>query len=200
MENWVWLTQRQQGANANPPDPNADEVLRRFKVEYIEDRGSLASEFIDRVPECFRALVRSLEITDNADEEDIWVPPTCNVVCLVLNADNTQMLANLTFRDDGSLHGYYWSCEMRRAPAVDVHRVAAARGFRRPVSRSQGSLYYLACKSTQLVLRRGPRELQRLGESSVVEHAVDRAIRTIDGMPAALARAGRSLTTLLSGR
>lgn len=56
---------------------------------------------IDRVRECFRALVRSLEISDDDgddEEEDYFStpPPTRDMVCLVLNADTVRMLANST--------------------------------------------------------------------------------------------------------
>lgn len=99
MENCVKLVQWQQGANANPPDPYAEEVLRRFKLDLVYERESLDSATIDRVRECFSALVRSFEITDENDK-DMWVGPARNKVCLVLNADSIQMLANLAFRND----------------------------------------------------------------------------------------------------
>jgi hypothetical protein len=107
MENWVELIRQMQGVNANPPDLYANEAFRRFKLDLVDEQEALAGASIDRVRECFRAHVRSLEITNDNDEEDLWVGPTRNLVCLVLNADKVQMLANLTFRDDTDPVEYY---------------------------------------------------------------------------------------------
>lgn len=65
--------------------------------------------------ECFRALIRSLEISD---KEDQWVPPTRNRICLVLDASKVQMLANLTFCE-GRIEELR-KLDKRRVPAVDI--------------------------------------------------------------------------------
>lgn len=113
------MIQRHQGANANPPDPYAEETFRRFKLDLIYEQESLASALIDRVRECSRALVRSLEITDDNEEYE-WEPPTRNTVCLVLDAESIQMLANLTFRDDCDYIEEYRFFETCRVQAVDI--------------------------------------------------------------------------------
>lgn len=120
MENWVEVIQRHQGANATPPDPYAEEAFRRFKLDLIYEQESLASASIDRVRECFRALIRSLEITDGNDADDEWVPPTRNKICLVLDAAKIQMLANLTFRDGCDYIEEYRVFETCRVQAVDI--------------------------------------------------------------------------------
>ena len=101
MENWVEVTRRSQGADANPPNLYAEEVFRRFKLDLVEDQDALESASIDRVRACFRAHVRSLELTDDNDEHYPWVGSVHKQVCFVLNAEKVQMLANLTFRKDG---------------------------------------------------------------------------------------------------
>lgn len=121
MENWVTLIQRQQGASANPPDPYADEAFRRFRLDLVDEQETLAEASIDRVRECFRALVRSPEITDDNDGEvDRWVPPAKNKFCLVLDAGKVQMLASLTFRDDADYLEDFRAFEACRVQAVDI--------------------------------------------------------------------------------
>ena len=73
----------------------------------------------DRVRQCFRALFRSLEITDDEDDA-VWVPPTRNQVCFVLDADSVQMLANLAFRDDNNHIEEYCAFEACQVQAVDI--------------------------------------------------------------------------------
>jgi len=124
MENWVRLIRQVQGAdNADEPTPCADEVLRRFRLDLVDiEQETVAGQpaSIDRVRECFRALVRSLEISDDYDGEhggeDYFSapPPTRNTVCLALNADNIRMLANLTL---GQEHRTY---EAFQVQAVDI--------------------------------------------------------------------------------
>jgi len=122
MEKWVKLLGWRQGANANPPDLYADEAFRRFKLDLVDEQDTLAEASIDRVRECFRALVRSLEITDNNDdeEEDLWVPPTRNKICLLLNAEKVQMLANLTFPDNADYLECYKTYAACRVLAIDI--------------------------------------------------------------------------------
>ena len=101
MENWVEVTRRSQGADANPLNLYADEVFRRFKLDLVEDQDALESASVDRVRACFRAHVRSLDLTDDDDEHYPWVGSVHKEVCFVLNAEKVQMLANLSFREDG---------------------------------------------------------------------------------------------------
>jgi hypothetical protein len=58
MENWVEVTRRSQGADADPPNLYANEVFRRFKLDLVEDRDALESASIDRVRACERASAR----------------------------------------------------------------------------------------------------------------------------------------------
>jgi hypothetical protein len=118
MDNWVRLIGWAQGANAN--NLYSDEAFRRFKLDLVDEQETLAEASIDRVRECFRALVRNLEIT-NDDGEDSWVPPIRNMVCLVLDADKVHMLANLTFPDDDT--DFFEECKNYRdcqVQAVDI--------------------------------------------------------------------------------
>jgi hypothetical protein len=118
MQNWVQLIQQVQGANnASSPDPYANEVSRRLRMDLVEiEQEVSASTSVDRVRECLRAHVRSLEITDEeGEEEDSWPPPTRNMVGLVLNADLVQKLASLYF-DQEDLNIY----EAYRVQAVDI--------------------------------------------------------------------------------
>lgn len=122
MENWVQLIRQVQGAdNADEPNPYADEVLRRFRLDLvdIEQETVAGSASIDRVRECFRALVRSLEISDDDDDDEdeeyfSVPPPTRNMVCLALNAEKVRMLAGLTL---GQEHRIY---EAYQVQAVDI--------------------------------------------------------------------------------
>lgn len=120
MENWVELIRWMPGANADPPGQYANEALQRFRLDLVEERESLESASIDRVRECFRALVRSFEITDEDGEEDRWVPPTRNKVCPVLDADKVHMLADLAFRDDDDYMYIYRRYEECFVQAVDI--------------------------------------------------------------------------------
>lgn len=114
MENWVRLIQLEQGAdNASSPDPYANELFRRLRMDLVDiEQEMSASASVDRVRECFRSQIRSLDITD--EEEDLWPPPTRNNVGLVLNADLVRKLANLDFNQDLDMYEAY------RVQAVDI--------------------------------------------------------------------------------
>lgn len=62
-------------------NPYADEALRRFRLDLVDIEQETVAEqpaSIDRVRECFRALVRSLEISDDDgddEEEDYFSAP-----------------------------------------------------------------------------------------------------------------------------
>ena len=120
MENLVEVTRRSQGADATPPNLYADEVFRRFRLDLVEDQDALESASFDRVRACFRAHVRSLELTDDDDEHHPWVGSVHNKVCFVLNAKNVQMLANLTFREDGDKLAEFRVWLECRLQAVDI--------------------------------------------------------------------------------
>jgi hypothetical protein len=114
MENWVRLIQLVQGAdNASSPDPYANELFRRLRMDLVDIKQEMTgSASVDRVRECFRSQIRSLDITD--EEEDLWPPPTRNNVGLVLNADLVRKLANLDFNQDLDMYEAY------RVQAVDI--------------------------------------------------------------------------------
>jgi hypothetical protein len=119
MENWVEVTRRAQHAGVKPPNSYADEVVRRFKLDLVDEQDTLESASIDRVRACFRAHIRSLELTDD-DADYPWIGSPHKSVCFVLNAEKVQMLANLTFREDGDYMAEFrvwWKCWMQ---AVDV--------------------------------------------------------------------------------
>jgi hypothetical protein len=122
IENWVQLIRQVQGAdNADEPSPCADEVLRRFRLDLVDiEEESVPGQpvSIDRMRECFRALVRSLEISDNdgEDEKEYFSvpPPTRNMVCLALDADKVRMLATLSLNQDSRTYEAY------KVQAVDI--------------------------------------------------------------------------------
>lgn len=134
MENWVQLIRQVQGAdNADEPRPCADEVLRRFRLDLVDiEEESVPGQpvSIDRVRECFRALVRSLEISDDdgEDEKEYFSvpPPTRNMVCLALDADKVRMLATLSLSQDSRTYEAY------KLQAVDIkwQRPKFTRGSR----------------------------------------------------------------------
>lgn len=115
MENWVKVVQRHHGANVDPPNVRADEVCRRFELNLVNEQDMLESASTDRVRECFRAHVRSLELSN---DEVYWALPTRNRVCLVLGANQVQMLANLTFHDDRMVE--FSAFDECRVQAVDI--------------------------------------------------------------------------------
>jgi hypothetical protein len=125
MENWVRLIQQVQGANnANYPDPYANELFRRLRMDIVDvEQEVSASASVDRVRECFRARIRSLDITDE-EEQDIWPPPTRNMVGLVLNADLVHKLANLDFNQDLQIYEAYrvQAVDIKWQPSDAVHR------------------------------------------------------------------------------
>lgn len=65
MENWVKAVQR----DLRPRFPggskvHSDEAFRRFRLDLVDDEETLNHASIDRVRECFRALVWSFELSD----------------------------------------------------------------------------------------------------------------------------------------
>lgn len=125
MEKWVQLIRQVQGAdNADKPGPCADEVLRRFRLDLVDiEEESVPGQpvSIDRVRECFRTLIRSLEISDDHDDDGeaereyfSVPPPTRNMVCLALDADKIRMLATLSLGQDSRTYEAY------KVQAVDI--------------------------------------------------------------------------------
>jgi hypothetical protein len=101
MENWVKAIQR----DLRPRYPGdskvySDEAFGRLRLDLVDDEEALDNASIDRVRECFRALVRSFELADDDGDDDNWAGPPRNRTCLVLNAQKVQMLANLKFSED----------------------------------------------------------------------------------------------------
>lgn len=93
----------------------ADEAIKRFKLDVIEDKDALAGASIDRVREEFWALIRGLELNglldddyddeeeDEEEDEDgnsFLVPPARNMACFAQNEADISMLAHLEFPDD----------------------------------------------------------------------------------------------------
>lgn len=149
MEDWVEVTRRSRGADANPPNPYADEVFRRFKLDLVEDQNALESASIACARACFRLHVRSLELTDDDNAHYPWVGSVHKQVCSVLNAEKVQMLANLTFREDEDWMAEFrvwWKCWMQ-AVKIPWERPEATRSNYRGVRdvdiASLGRLYIL---------------------------------------------------------
>ena len=108
MENLLRV--QQLGASADLPDVYADEAYRRLKFDVVEDQDALGGASHDRVRECFRAHIRSLELWDDIDQ---FPPPPRNYVCLIMDVSKIEMLANLNFHDARSLS----TCKLQ---AVDI--------------------------------------------------------------------------------
>lgn len=62
IKNLVKATVIKPNAGAQTPDPYAEQAIRRFKLDVIQDEDALAGASTDRVRENFRALVRSFEL------------------------------------------------------------------------------------------------------------------------------------------
>ena len=150
MKNWVEVARRSRGVNLDPHNMYADEVFRRFKLDLVEDQDALESASLDRVRECFRAHVRSLELTDDDDEHYPWVGSVHKQVCFVLDAEKVQMLANLTFREDGDRMAEFRVWHKCWVQAVDIkwERPEATyskyRGVRDVDIASLGRVYIIA--------------------------------------------------------
>jgi hypothetical protein len=93
----VRVQQRALRADTAAANPYAKELYRRLRFNVVEDEEALEGASVDRVRECFRALVRSLELSDDEDE---YPPPALNLICFVLDSDSVEVLADLDFFDD----------------------------------------------------------------------------------------------------
>jgi hypothetical protein len=116
VENLVRVQQRKLCADTAAANPYAKELYRRLRFNVVEDQEALEGASVDRVRECFRALVRSFELSD---DEERYPPPARNMVCLVLDGAAVEMLANLEFyedrRQESKAHRQY------KLQAVDIH-------------------------------------------------------------------------------
>jgi hypothetical protein len=116
VENPVRVQQRALRADADEANVYVKELNRRLKFGLVEDQEALEGASIDRVRECFRALVRSFELSD---DEERFPPPARNMVCLVLDGAAVEMLANLEFYDDRRQESQaHRQCKLQ---AVDIH-------------------------------------------------------------------------------
>ncbi|KAI7240598.1 hypothetical protein KC330_g1183 [Hortaea werneckii] len=108
------------GAGAYPPDVYADELYRHLKSDVIEDQETLEDASNDRVRECFRAHIRSLELWGEEEEgaENDWPPPPQNYACLVLNGSKMDMLLNIPDHVDPVEDGHMLDdCRLK---AIDI--------------------------------------------------------------------------------
>jgi hypothetical protein len=92
----VRVQQRALRADTAAANPYAKELYRRLRFNVVEDEEALEGASVDRVRECFRALARSLELSDDEDE---YPPPARNLICFVLDSDSVEVLADLDFFD-----------------------------------------------------------------------------------------------------
>lgn len=97
IEKLIRAQQRKVRADSVIADPYAKELYRRLRFDVVEDQEALEGASVDRVRECFCALVRTFELSD---DENIYPPPARNMVCLVVDGGKVEMLANLEFFDD----------------------------------------------------------------------------------------------------
>lgn len=128
VENLIRVQQRALRADTDEANVYVKELNSRMKFGVVEDQEALEGASIDRVRECFRALVRSFELSD---DEERYPPPARNMVCLVLDSAAVEMLANLEFyedrRQESKAHRQY------KLQAVDIHwrRPEMTRDFHR---------------------------------------------------------------------
>ncbi|KAL4926704.1 uncharacterized protein BDV17DRAFT_150008 [Aspergillus undulatus] len=95
MGKLVDLTRRMVGAGTTTA--YADEALRRFKIDVVQDEEALSGASDDRVREEFRALLRGLNLLG---EDGRIRGPARNDVCVVIDTATVCMLADLTFSED----------------------------------------------------------------------------------------------------
>lgn len=116
MENLARVQQRSLCPPGNPPDPYAEEVARRFRIDVVHDQEALQGASLDRVRENFRALVRNLNLSE--DDEKPFKSPTRHFICFALDEDKVKELANLAFSDDElEENNTFLECKL---PAVDI--------------------------------------------------------------------------------
>nr|OQO31168.1 hypothetical protein B0A51_01900 [Rachicladosporium sp. CCFEE 5018] len=70
----------------------ADEAIKRFQLDLIDDQSTLVDASDDRVRAEFRAIIRGLNLTD---DETVIPPPARNLICLVLDEPAVDMLSDL---------------------------------------------------------------------------------------------------------
>ncbi|KAH0371537.1 hypothetical protein KCU65_g1767, partial [Aureobasidium melanogenum] len=114
LHNWLRVQERELESGWTLP-VFAAEAWKRFKLDIIEDQEALDGASDDRIRADFRALVRNKELSD---DEDQFLPPARNQVCLVLDAAAMTMLAELKFpgesKDDRAAFGD------KKVKAVDI--------------------------------------------------------------------------------
>ncbi|OQN99437.1 hypothetical protein B0A48_14414 [Cryoendolithus antarcticus] len=75
----------------------ADEAIKRFQLDLVDDQNTLEDASDDRVRAVFRAIIRGLDLTD---DETVIPPPARNLVCLVLDEPAVDMLSDLRLHKD----------------------------------------------------------------------------------------------------
>nr|OQO31210.1 hypothetical protein B0A51_02050 [Rachicladosporium sp. CCFEE 5018] len=75
----------------------ADEAIRRFQLDLIDDQNTLEDASDDRIRAVFRAIIRGLDLTD---DETVIPPPARNLICLVLDGPAVDMLSDLGLHKD----------------------------------------------------------------------------------------------------
>lgn len=90
MENLVKTVERHLRSNKKV---YIDEVVRRFKLDVVQDEQIFSGASDDRIREEFRSQLRTLHSFSGGFP---W-PPARNMVCLVLEGETASMLASLEF-------------------------------------------------------------------------------------------------------
>jgi hypothetical protein len=117
IDNLIKAMRSVLGASAERVHPLCIETYKRLKFDLVEDREALEGASIDRVRACFRALLRSLHLSD--DEEHPFPLPVRNRACLVLDRAAVDMLADLPFYEGRTQESGSW--EQRKLQAVDIY-------------------------------------------------------------------------------
>ncbi|KAK6435914.1 hypothetical protein LTR95_007900 [Oleoguttula sp. CCFEE 5521] len=93
----------------------ADEAIKRFQLDLIDDKSTLEDATDDRIRAEFRAIIRGLDLTD---DETVIPPPARNLVCLVLDEAAIAMLSGLKLPKD--LQRVLTELESKTIKAVEI--------------------------------------------------------------------------------
>lgn len=123
VENLLKVQQQHMSTSQRWGNVYSKELYHRLKFDVVEDEEALDGASLDRVQACFRAHVRGLEICP----EDDFPGPVRYKVCLVLDSEAVDMLANLAFPEDDDIIG---NSRREKLTAVDIYWECSKRASR----------------------------------------------------------------------
>jgi hypothetical protein len=131
IDNLTKAMQQVLGASVERAHPLCVETYKRLKFDLVEDQEALEGASMDRVRACFRALLRSMHLSD--DEEYPFPLPVRNRACLVLDRATVDMLADLPFSEGRTQESGSWGKRKIRAVDIDWERSEMSRSAYRGV-------------------------------------------------------------------